>query len=83
MIILLLVSLVFNLAACASTATTPATTASPGLTSIDNVQQNAVAGHIAYNATVNMQLDQTVDIQLLLNPSASSDELKKQIVESG
>jgi hypothetical protein len=30
-----------------------------------------------------MQLDQTVDIQLLLSPSASPDDLKKQIVEAG
>jgi hypothetical protein len=80
---LLLVGLVFVLAACAN-AITPASTPAPaGLSRIDNVLQNAVTGHIAYNAPAAMGLDQTVDIQLLLSPSASADALKKQIVETG
>ena len=40
-------------------------------------------GHIAYNTPVSMQLAQTVDIQMLLSPSASPEDLKKQIVEAG
>jgi hypothetical protein len=79
----LAVGLVLILSACGSAVITPSTPASAGLTSIDNILQSAVTGHIAYNAPAAMQLDQTVDIQLLLSPSASPDDLKKQIVEAG
>ena len=79
----LVVSLVFILSACGSAVIPPSTPASAGLTSIDNILQSAVTGHIAYNAPAAMQLDQTVDIQLLLSPSTSPDDLKKQIVEAG
>jgi len=60
---------------------TPA--AASGLQDIDNILQKAVMGHIAYNAPAAMQVEQTVDIQLLLSPSASPDDLKKQVVETG
>jgi hypothetical protein len=81
---LALASLVFVQVACGSSLpVAPATPAPAGFTSIDNILQNAVMGHIAYNAPTGMQMDQTVEIQLLLSPSASPDELKKQIVEGG
>jgi hypothetical protein len=73
----------FILVACGSAIPTSLAPASSGLDSIDNFLQNAVMGHIAYNAPTTMQLDQTVDIQLLLSPSASPEDLKKQIVEAG
>ena len=53
------------------------------LASIDSVLQNAVMGRIAYNAPSTMQLDHSLEIQLLLSPSAGPDELKNQIVETG
>lgn len=82
-IILIIVGLVFILSACHGIVATPSNPASAGFTSIDNILQNSVTGHIAYNAPTALQLDQTVDIQLLLSPSASADDLKKQIVEAG
>ena len=81
---LALICLGFWLCSCGVVATpVPSTPASAGFTCIDNILQNAVMGHIAYNAPATMQLGQTVDIQLLLSPSASPDELKKQIIEAG
>jgi len=66
---------------------TPAPTfppiAPPGLSGIGNILQNALKGRIAYNAPAAMQLDQTLDIQLLLSPSLGEEELKQKIVEMG
>jgi len=55
----------------------------PALDGISGVFQQAVQGHIAYNAPSAMQLDQTLDIQLLLSPIISAEELEQQIVELG
>jgi hypothetical protein len=68
--------------ACNNAVVNP-TQAPVGLKTIDNILTNAMTGHIAYNAPQAMQLDETTDIQLLLSPSASADELKHQIVASG
>ena len=73
----------FILVGCGSAISTSLAPALSGLESIDNILQSAVMGHIAYNAPTTMQLEQTVDIQLLLSPSASPEDLKKQIVEAG
>lgn len=83
MISLAIVSLVIILPACSGADVTPSSVVPVGMTSIDTVLQQAVSGHIAYNAPASMQLDQTVDIQLLLSPSASADDLKQQIDETG
>ena len=81
---LALFSLGLMLAGCGTTTLVPSTQVAPSaLGSIDNVLQNAVTGHIAYNSPSSMNLDDTVDIQLLLSPSASPEELKKKIVEAG
>ncbi len=60
----------------------PVETAGP-LDSVDSVLQEAASGHIVYNTPETMQLDESVDIQLLLSPSKSTDELKKLIIEAG
>lgn len=80
---LMLLGLGFILVACGSTMPTSLAPATSGLNSIDTILQSAVVGHIAYNAPTSMQLEQTVDIQLLLSPSASPEDLKKQIIEAG
>jgi hypothetical protein len=71
------------LTACGQAIATSVAPAFSGFDSIDNILQRAVMGHIAYNAPASMQLEQTLDIQLLLSPSASPEDLKKQIVEAG
>ena len=83
LIALALAGLGLILCACYVANPVPSTPASAGFNSIDNILQEAVMGHIAYNTPVSMQLAQTVDIQMLLSPSASPEDLKKQIVEAG
>ena len=61
--------------------------ATPGPTdpiaSVDDILNRALTGSLAYNAPESMQVDETVTIQLLLNPSISEAELGQQIEESG
>jgi hypothetical protein len=92
LIILALLSLGLAQIACGSSnphppptsiSSSPTQAASPGLDSIDNVLKNAVMGTIAYNAPAGMQVNQTVDIQLLLSPAASPEDLEQKIVEAG
>ena len=89
MLIPAMLSVGLVLAACGSTIVTsvPTQPTNPAFaaayTSIDDVLKNAVTGHIAYNAPEKMQLDGTVDIQLLLSPTASVEALTQQIVEAG
>ncbi len=60
------------------------TPASPGdLKNVDQILNQALSASIAYNAPESMQLDETVIIQLLLNPSISEEELGQQVEESG
>jgi len=53
------------------------------LTEIDKLLQQAMSGSLAYNAPDKMNTDDTVTIELLLSPSLSEEELKKQITEPG
>ena len=63
----------------------PPSTPGPGneLSRVDEILNQAMSASIAYNAPSAMQLDETVIIQLLLNPSVSEGEIAKQIEESG
>ena len=53
------------------------------LAEIDRALKNAVKASIAYNVPDTMMLVETVTIELLLNPSASPQELAGQVVEGG
>ena len=53
------------------------------LARIDEILNQSARASIAYNAPSEMQLDETVTIELLLNPRLSEAELKKQITEPG
>ena len=53
------------------------------LARIDEILKQTARANIAYNAPSEMQLDETVTIELLLNPSLSEEELKEQITEPG
>ena len=63
----------------------PAT--SPNLDSqfaeIDEALRQGLEASLAYNAPESMQLEETVTVELLLNPSLSPEQLGKQITESG
>lgn len=53
------------------------------LARIDALLKQSARASIAYNAPAEMQLDETVTIELLLNPSLSEEELKEQVSEPG
>jgi hypothetical protein len=53
------------------------------LARIDEILNESARASIAYNTPSEMQLDETVTIELLLNPSLSEEELKEQISEPG
>jgi hypothetical protein len=53
------------------------------LAQIDASLRQALSASIAYNIPVEMQVNETVTIELLLNPSLSEEELKEQISERG
>jgi hypothetical protein len=53
------------------------------LAKIDEILKQSVAASIAYNAPSEMHLNETVTVQLLLNPSLTEQELKKQVSEPG
>ncbi len=63
--------------------TQPVSIIPSALNGIGQVFQQAVQGRIVYNTPSTMKLDQTLEIQLLLSPTISAEELKKQIVELG
>ncbi|MBN2119047.1 MAG: toll/interleukin-1 receptor domain-containing protein [Anaerolineales bacterium] len=50
---------------------------------VDDILKKSAQASIAYNAPAEMHVDETVTIELLLNPNVSEDELKKQISEPG
>ncbi len=50
---------------------------------VDQALNQFLLGNIAYNAPEAMQVDETVTIELLLNPSISPEELETQIDEPG
>lgn len=62
---------------------TPTPPSPSGLKSVDQILNQALSASIAYNAPESMQLDETIIIQLLINPSISEDELGQQVEESG
>jgi len=53
------------------------------LAQIDAILKQAAQASIAYNAPSEMRVDETVTIELLLNPSLSEEKLKEQISEPG
>jgi hypothetical protein len=69
---------------------TPVAPTAPGslsveeqLARIDEILNQSARATIAYNTPSEMQLDETVTIELLLNPGLSEEELKQQISEPG
>lgn len=53
------------------------------LQAIDQSLSQSMQSSIAYNAPSTMKLDETVTIELLINPSKSPAQLESQITESG
>lgn len=54
-----------------------------GMELIDKVLKAANSGHIAYNAPDTLKMGETVNVQLLLSPTQSAEELQNQIMGSG
>ena len=50
---------------------------------IDQSLSNAMQSSMAYNSPDKMQLDETLTIELLINPSKAPTELQNQVTESG
>ena len=50
---------------------------------VDEILRKTIPASIAYNSPSEMRLDETVTIELLLNPSLSEKELEKQVSEAG
>lgn len=72
------------------TSIAPIATVPPGplsvdeqLARIDAILKQSARASIAYNAPSEMQINETVTIELLLNPSLSEEELKEQVTEPG
>jgi hypothetical protein len=53
------------------------------LAKIDAILKQSTRASIAYNAPAEMQINDTVTIELLLNPSLSEEQLKEQVTEPG
>jgi hypothetical protein len=53
------------------------------LARIDALLKQSAKASIAYNAPSEMQINETVTIELLLNPGKSEEELKKEVTEPG
>jgi len=53
------------------------------LTEVDRLLQQSMIGSLAYNAPNEMKLDETLPIELVISPSLSVDELKKQVNAPG
>ncbi len=53
------------------------------LNQIDQALNQFLLGNIAYNVPEEMQLDEIITLELLLNPSASQEELSEQISVEG
>ena len=77
-------------ATSAPTTSAPAATQSSGLITIqeqfaqiDKVLSQSMKSSFAYNSPSSMKLDETATLELLLNPSATTEELGNQITESG
>jgi hypothetical protein len=52
-------------------------------TQIDTILRQTTDASIAYNTPNTMKLDETVTIELLMNPSLSAQQLKSQVTENG
>ena len=50
---------------------------------IDEALRQGLEASLAYNAPESMRMDETVTVELLLNPSVSPEQLGEQITESG
>ena len=68
-----------------STPAAPTPTEAPGnpLHKVDQILNKSMSGSIAYNVPNSMKLNETVTIELLINPSVSANQLKNQIEDSG
>jgi len=53
------------------------------LKAIDEALKNSIGANIAYNAPAEMEVGETVTIELLLNPSLTEPELVKEVSEPG
>ena len=53
------------------------------LAQIDQVLSQSMKSSFAYNSPSSMKLDETATIELLLNPSVTTEQLESQITESG
>jgi hypothetical protein len=53
------------------------------LTQVDEILKRSAQASIAYNAPSEMRVEETVTIELLLNPLLSEEKLKEQISEPG
>ena len=53
------------------------------LSQIDEALSQSMQSSFAFNAPDSMKLNDTVTMELLLNPSVSASELEKQVTESG
>jgi hypothetical protein len=67
----------------AVTATNGPLTVQEQLAQIDQVLSQSMKSSFAYNSPSSMKLDDTAAIELLLNPSLTSEQLGSQITESG
>lgn len=53
------------------------------LSDVDRLLQQSMTASLAYNAPHEMKLDESLPIQLVINPSLSEEELKKQVTGPG
>lgn len=53
------------------------------LTQVDSVLRKSAQASIAYNAPSEMRVEETVTVELLLNPNLSPADLKKEVSEPG
>lgn len=62
---------------------TPTQTSGDELSSIDNVLNQTMTASIAFNAPQAMKLEETVTIELVIDPAVSEEEIIKQIEAEG
>src|SRR5512133_639355 len=53
------------------------------LAQVDTILKKSAQASIAYNAPSEMRIDETVTVELLLNPNLSPAELEKDVTEPG
>ena len=67
----------------AATLTSNPLTVQEQLAQIDRILSQSMKSSFAYNSPSSMKLDETATIELLLNPSVTTEQLGSQITESG